>query len=151
MSTCIEDLFDYEFDKKCSKCGIVKMKTDFYSEIDTQRWKNDCIQSRSSKNKEWEYKNQEKTKIYLKQYFQQNKDKIYEFQKQHEKSGKKSEITFRFACNFISRFNKDFKSENAGKINEKFNLLGCSQSFLRNWKIHQFFVDTIPKKHGTVW
>ena len=32
MSTCIEDLFDYEFAKKCSKSGIVKMKRDFLVE-----------------------------------------------------------------------------------------------------------------------
>ena len=27
MSSCIKDLYDYELVKKCSKCGIISMKS----------------------------------------------------------------------------------------------------------------------------
>ena len=30
MSNCIKDLFDYELIKKCSKCGIVSLKSNFH-------------------------------------------------------------------------------------------------------------------------
>ena len=29
MSNCIEDLYDYDLVKKCSKCGITSLKTNF--------------------------------------------------------------------------------------------------------------------------
>ena len=30
MSSCIKDLLDYDLIKKCSKCGIVKLKSNFH-------------------------------------------------------------------------------------------------------------------------
>ena len=30
MSNCIKDLDDYELIKKCSKCGIVSLKSNFH-------------------------------------------------------------------------------------------------------------------------
>ena len=30
MSNCIKDLYDYNLIKKCSKCGIVKLKSNFH-------------------------------------------------------------------------------------------------------------------------
>ena len=33
MSTCIKDLFDHDLVKKCSKCGIVKLKSNFHKKL----------------------------------------------------------------------------------------------------------------------
>ena len=30
MSICVEDLYDYELVKECSKCGFVKLKSNFH-------------------------------------------------------------------------------------------------------------------------
>ena len=30
MSTCVKDLYDYELIKKCSKRGIISLKSNFY-------------------------------------------------------------------------------------------------------------------------
>ena len=30
MSNCIKDLFDYDLVKKCSKCGIISLKSNFH-------------------------------------------------------------------------------------------------------------------------
>ena len=30
MSSCIRDLFDYDLFKKCCRCGIVKLKSNFH-------------------------------------------------------------------------------------------------------------------------
>ena len=30
MSNCIKDLYDYNLIKKCSKCGIVKLESNFH-------------------------------------------------------------------------------------------------------------------------
>ena len=30
MSTCIKNLYDYDLVKKCSKCGIISLKSNFF-------------------------------------------------------------------------------------------------------------------------
>ena len=30
MSNCIKDLYDYDLVKKCSKCGIISLKSNFH-------------------------------------------------------------------------------------------------------------------------
>ena len=32
MSSCIKDLYEYDLDKKCSKCGIISLKSIFYTD-----------------------------------------------------------------------------------------------------------------------
>ena len=32
MSTCIKDLYDYELIKKCCRCGILSLKSNFYKD-----------------------------------------------------------------------------------------------------------------------
>ena len=33
MSNCIKDLYDYELVKKCSKCGIISLKSNFHKRL----------------------------------------------------------------------------------------------------------------------
>ena len=33
MSNCIKDLFDYDLVKKCTKCGIISLKTNFHKKL----------------------------------------------------------------------------------------------------------------------
>ena len=33
MSNCIKDLYDYDLVKKCSKCGIVNLKSNFHKKL----------------------------------------------------------------------------------------------------------------------
>ena len=35
MSGCIKDLYDYELVKKCSKCGIISLESNFHKNIKT--------------------------------------------------------------------------------------------------------------------
>ena len=32
MSNCIKDLYDYDLVKKCSKCGIISLKSNFHKD-----------------------------------------------------------------------------------------------------------------------
>ena len=44
MSSCIKDLYDYDLVKKCSKGGIVKLKSNFYEDcIKKHGYKSECI------------------------------------------------------------------------------------------------------------
>ena len=33
MSNCIKDLYDYDLIKKCSKCAIISLKSNFHKDI----------------------------------------------------------------------------------------------------------------------
>ena len=140
-----EDLKNY------CKCEIENMTTDFYFRNDTLKYRNECMHCQSSRNKEWSYNNYDKFKIYKKQYFQQNKNKINESPKQPEKNRKDSELNFKLACNLRFRTYKAFKSQNVRKTNKTFDLLGCSHSFFQNWINHQLYGNMTIEKYGSVW
>ena len=91
------------------------MKTDFCFRNDSHKYRKKCILCRSSRHKEWYYNNYDKIKVYKKQYFQQNKNRINESWKQYEENRKDSHLNFELACNLRSRPNKNFKSQNVRK------------------------------------
>ena len=63
MSNCIKDLYDYNLVKKCSKCGLVKMKTDFYLRNNNQKYRKECAQCTKVKQKEFNSETEKKLKI----------------------------------------------------------------------------------------
>ena len=44
MSSSIKDLLDYNIVKKCSKCGIFKIISQFHFRKDTNKYRNCCKQ-----------------------------------------------------------------------------------------------------------
>ena len=88
---------------------------------------------------------------YKKQYFQQNNNKVIESYREYVKKRRDSDLKYKLACNLRSRTNKAFKSQNVGKANKTFDLLGCSHSFLRQWIIFQLYGNTTIKNCGSVW
>ena len=69
-------------EKKCSNCGIVKMKTIFFRNTN-QKYRSECIQCRSIQQKDWRDKNLEKMKNNKKQYYENNSEKIRSLQKKY--------------------------------------------------------------------
>ena len=67
------------------------------------------------------------------------------------KSRRESELNYKLACNLRSRTNKAFKSQNVRKTNKTFDLLGCSNSFFKNWIIHQLYGNMTVENYGSVW
>ena len=50
-----------------------------------------------------------------------------------------------------NRLYKAFKAKNVRKRNERFDLLGCSHSFIQRWIIHQLYGNMTLKNFGSVW
>ena len=73
MSNCIKDLYDYEIIKKCSKCGIISLKSNFNKD----KTKNDglfnqcrfCVNQRQ---KQYDIENRDKKR----NCYNENHDKI---------------------------------------------------------------------------
>ena len=85
MCNCIKDLYDYELVKKCSKCGFVRLKSNFYKDCTKKdSYKSECIFC----SKEFYYVNRDWVLNNRKTYVKKNRAK--------NKSLSKNEKRFRF-------------------------------------------------------
>ena len=148
MSNCIKDLYDYGLVKKCSKCGIISLKSDFYKD----KSKNDGLKAICiCCSKKYYLEDRNRIVNNQKLYNKQNRDKINTRLKEYLKNRKESDINFKLACNLRSRTSKAFKSQNVRKINKIFDLLDCSHSFFKRWIIHQLYGNMILENYGSIW
>ena len=85
--------------KKCSDCGILKIKTDFYFRNINQKYRKECAQCTNIKQKVYDSENREKIKKYKKKYFHQSKDKINDSRKKYEKKRRETDVKFRLIKN----------------------------------------------------
>ena len=78
MSNCLKDLFDYDLVKKCSKCGIISLKSNFHkSKLTKSGVRSEYITCRIK----YYIENQEKSK----KYYSENRDRINNNQKLYKK------------------------------------------------------------------
>ena len=68
--------------KRCSICEVSKLKRDFYFRNKNQKYRSNCIQCESIRQKQWRDKNHERIKIYKKQYYEDNREQT---RNQHKK------------------------------------------------------------------
>ena len=80
-----------------------------------------------------------------------NKEKILQTQLKFEKLRRETDLNFKLACNLRSRTNKAFKAQNISKTNKTFDLLGCSNIFLKNWIHFQLYGDMTIQNYGSIW
>ena len=174
MSTCVKDLFDYDLVKKCSKCGIISLKSNFHKnntrndglynqcKVCRKDYYNENLDRLLSKQKFYTKENRDQIKEYQKNYYLDNRDQIIENHKNYikqnrekirlyEKNRKKTDLNFKIACNLRSRTSSAFKSQNVRKTNKTFDLLGCSHSFFKNWIVYQLYGNMTLENYGSIW
>ena len=144
MSNGIKDLYDYDLVKKCSNCGIIKLKSNFYKD----KTKNDglhnhCIFCR----KKYYLDNQHQIPNYNTIYKGENRSKINSY----EQNKRNNDFNFKLSHNIRVRTRQAFISQNIKKLNKTFDLLGCSQSFLRKWILYQLHANMTEENYGSVW
>ena len=119
--------------RKCSKCRTFSSKSNFYTDISTKDGLNPFCN------------------FCRRVYYNENFDKFKSSRKQYDKNRKQSGLNFILACNLQPRNSKTFKSQNSRKINETFDLKGCSHSFLKSWIFHQLYVNMTIDNYGSLW
>ena len=63
MSSCIKDLYDYDLVEKCSKCGIMSLKSKFHKiKAKSNGYRSECITCRKKIN----FGSREKRDLYIK-------------------------------------------------------------------------------------
>ena len=144
MSNCIKDLFDYDLVKKCSKCGIVKLKSNFHKNNNRK----DGLQSRCKfcvneyylknideiilKTRDWSKNNPEKVKQNQKKCNEQNKEK----RNVYLKNKRETDINFRLISNTRNRIYKSLKGMT--KQTSTKEILGIDIDTYRKWTEFQF-------------
>ena len=148
MSSCIKGLFDYDLVKKCSKCGIVKLKSNFHKDKKSKDGlTSHCRVCKSHYNKNYYNKNRDSELERRKKYISQNRGKINEY----VKNKMKTDLNFKLASYMRNRLYKAYKAQNVMKTNKTFDSLGCSHSFFKSWIIHQLYGTMTIENYGSVW
>ena len=130
--------------KKCSKCKIFSLKSNSYKDITKN---NGYRPSSKSCSKQYYYDNQNRILHNHKTYIKNNRSKINAYERQK----RKNDFSFKLHCNIRGRTNRAFNCQEDEKPNKTIDLIGCSNSFLRKWIIHQLYGSMTLEKNGKVW
>ena len=128
-----------EIVKKCFKCEIEKSTNAFYFRRDSQKYRNECIECRNIKQKDYESENREKLKDYKKQYFQHNKNKNNEYRKTYFKNRRKTDLNFRLICNTRRRNHHALNGKSKSISTEE--ILGIDIDTSKKWLEFQFTTE----------
>ena len=136
MSTCIKDLFDYELVKKCSKCGIVKLKSNFHkrskSSDGLQPQCKNCI---LQKQKQYDIENRDKKR----EYQLKNREQINSRMNWYIKNRIKTDVNFRLIHNTRRRIHHALNGKT--KSSSTRDILGIDIDTYRKWIEFQFTPD----------
>ena len=104
MNCCIKDLYDYELFKKCSKCGFVKLKSNFHKKIESSDGLfSQCTYCLIQKQRKYDSENRERIINRNRDYRLKHHDKIMAQKKTYTNNRYKSDINFRLICKTRSR------------------------------------------------
>ena len=155
MSNCIKDLYDYDLVKKCSKCEIISLKSNFHKNKNMRDGLNThCKNCINQKQKQYDIENRGKKREYhqnnrdrIKDYYFQNRDRIKQYQlKNHDKiiaqkrissnNKYKSDINFQLIRKTRSRIYNSLKGMT--KHSSTKEILGIDIDLYRKWLEFQF-------------
>ena len=60
-------------------------------------------------------------------------------------------LDFKLASYMRIRLYKAYEVQNVRKTKKTFDSLGCSDSFFKNWIIHQLYGNLTSENYGSVW
>ena len=139
MSNCFKELFDYDLAKKCSKCGIISLKSNFHENQNRKHGvnsmckvcmkdyylkKNDKI---IPKTKDWNKNNPEEVEQNQKKYNEQNKEK----RNVYPKNKRENNVIFRLIRNTGNIFYEALKC--LTKLSSTKDILGIDINLYRKW------------------
>ena len=147
MSTCIKDLFDYDLFKKCSKCGIVKLKSNFHKTLKSRDgldnqcrlcWKHYYVDNKNRLlNKQKFYNKEDRDRI--KEYKLKNHDKIIAQKRIYSNNKYKTDINFcliyKTRCRIRQPLNGKIKSSST------IDILGIDINTYKRWIEFQMTPD----------
>ena len=155
MSNCIKDLYDYELIKKCSKCGIISLKSNFHkNKKSSHGLVSQCKCCVIQKQRIYDHNNRNKIHTRMNDYYLQNRDRIINRNKHYRQENHnrimaqreiyinnryKTDVNYRLIRKTRSRIYKSLKG--MIKQSSSINLLGIDINLYRKWLEFQFTPD----------
>ena len=107
MINCIKELFDYDLVKKCSKCGIISLKSNFHKKLKySDGLQSHCKSCAIQKQRIYDSENRERIISRNKIYRLKHHDKIMAQKKIYTNNRYKTDINFQLNCETRSRIYK---------------------------------------------
>ena len=132
MTSCIKDLYDYDLVKKCSKCGIITLKSNFRkNKLTKDGLFSQCKSCVIQKQKIYDSENREKVLNRIKDYLLKNHDKIIARKRICSNNKYKTDINFRLICKTRSRIRQALKGKS--KSSSTRNILGIDINTHKRW------------------
>jgi hypothetical protein len=136
-----------EFEKKnnrkyCDECNLEKRR---------ERCRNYKANNREkiqAYNKEYKEKNKEYLKFCTKIWSDKNRDIINEKQNKYASERRKTDVSFKLACNFRSKLYKILNGTSSKSLSK---LLGFDCDILKKWLEFQFDSNMNFENHGEYW
>ena len=97
--------------------------------------------------KKYYYDNQNRILSNHKIYKKNNRSKINAY----ERLKRRTDFNCKLLCNIRRRTNKAFRSQINEKTKTTIDLIGCSNSFLTKWIIHQLYGNMTVENYGNFW
>ena len=133
MSSCIKDLFDYDLVKKCSKCGIVSLKSNSHKRSES----NDGFQLKCKFcTKKYYVDNQDLLLNKQKLYNKQNREKINTRMNEYVKNRIKTDVNFRLIRNTRRRIHLALNGKSKSSATRE--ILGIDINLYKKWIEFQF-------------
>ena len=140
MSKCIKELFDNDLNKKCSKCGIISLKSIFHQKLkSSDGLQPHCKSCVTQKQRIYDSENRERIFGRNRDYRLKHYDKIMAQKKIYTNNRYKTYINFRLICKTRSRIYKTLKGMT--KQASSINILGIDIDLYRKWLEFQFTTE----------
>ena len=152
MSNCIKDLYDYDLVKKCSKCGVISLKSSFHKNKKcSDGLVSQCKCCIIQKKRIYERNNRNKIQTRMNDYYLQNRDRIINRNKDYRLENHdriitqrkiytnnryKTDVTYHFICKTRSTIYESLKGMT--KQLSSVNILGIDIDLYRKWLEFQF-------------
>ena len=128
MSSCIEDLYDYDLIKKCSKCGIISLKSNFHKRTkSSDRLQPHCKNCILQKQKQYDNENRDKKR----EYQLKNRKQINSRMNEYIKNRIKTDVNFRLIHNTRRRIHHALNGKTKSLSTR--DILGIDIDTYRKW------------------
>ena len=130
--------------KRCSKCKTISLKNNFNGD----KTKNDGFNPICKVCRIGYYnKKREQGIEYAKLYARQNRARINAYERQK----RLTDSNYKLGHKIRAMTRQAFNLQNIKRTNKTIDLIGCSQTFLRKWILHQLYGDMTEENYGKIW
>lgn len=135
---------------KCSKCGEIKPKEDFFKESkNAHGYSYACKECKRKQQKEYMQTEEYKQKISEWNKVYRRKERFVEYRNNYYQNRRELDPNFRLLMNMRGRISKAIKRNS--KRGKSIELLGCSIEFLKQYLEKQFKPGMTWENYGTEW